>query len=174
MYFVDIISSTISLDSRPCFTSVEFADFVNSRKGSFSFVIEIFLRSGTILFSCFNDGCYFAYDKNNCFHNRKRPFFTCRVDDERIILRKCYLCHRKSLIVVKSTFSALHKMKVTFKKFSNNASSPTQGTKDSADYDLYSVKEKLLCPYSSVLLQTDVWSKIPKRYFGKIHLHSTF
>ena len=112
----------------------------------------------------------FAFDKNNCLHNRKRPFFTCRVDDERIILRKCYLCYRKSLILVKSTFSALHKMKVTFKKFSNNASSPTQGTKDSADYDLYSVKEKLLCPCSSLLLQTYVWSKIFRKDTSTFHV----
>ena len=61
-------------------------------------------------------------------------------------------------------------MKVTFKKFSNNASSPTQGTKDSADYDLYSVKEKLLCPCSSVLLQTYVWSKIFRKDTSTFHV----
>ena len=65
-------------------------------------------------------------------------------------------------------------MKIKFKKFSQRARAPTQGTKGSAGYDLHFVEERLVSPCSSVLVQTDVGLKIPKVFFWKIHTRSSW
>ena len=60
-------------------------------------------------------------------------------------------------------------MKIKFKKFSQRARTPTQGTSGSVGFDLYSAEEKVVSPCSSVLIQTDIGFKIPASYFRKIH-----
>ena len=105
--FVDVIFDAMCLDKHSCFTNVEFADFVKSNMQG-SFAIETSTMSGKILFSCFNDlDSVFTFDQKTCLCYNKRTFFTCTVDDDRNILRKCHRCYRrplKSLLVNFSLF----------------------------------------------------------------------
>ena len=58
-------------------------------------------------------------------------------------------------------------MKTDFARFSSATIAPTQGTKDSAGFDIYSVEDVLV-------IRTDIGFKIPRGYFGKICTRSSF
>ena len=60
-------------------------------------------------------------------------------------------------------------MKIDFVRFSSAAIAPTQGTKDSAGFDLCSVEDVLASPNSTKIIRTDNGFKIPRDYFGKIY-----
>ena len=96
-FFVYFISDAMRLDNCPCFTSIEFVDFVKSSKQG-SFVAETFTMFGTILITCFNDlVTSFAFDKKICLCYNRETCFSCKVSDDRTILRKCCRCYWKSL-----------------------------------------------------------------------------
>ena len=63
-------------------------------------------------------------------------------------------------------------MKIEFLKFSSSAITPTQGTKDSAGFDLYSVENVIVLANSMKIIKTGIGSKIPRGYFGKIYARS--
>ena len=65
-------------------------------------------------------------------------------------------------------------MKIDFVRFSSAAIAPTQGTKDSAGFDLYSVEDVLASPNSTKIIRTDNGFKIPRGYFGKIYSRLSF
>lgn len=50
----------------------------------------------------------------------------------------------------------------------SNAKIPTKGSDDAAGYDLYSVEEGIIEPYSHKLIDTGITLEIPKGYYGKI------
>ena len=60
-------------------------------------------------------------------------------------------------------------MKIKFKKFSQTARTPTQGTSSPAGFELFSIGERVVSPCSSVPIQADIGFKIPGDYLGKIH-----
>ena len=64
-------------------------------------------------------------------------------------------------------------MKIKFKKFSQTARTPTQGTSGPAGFELFSIGERVVSPWSSVPIQTDISFKIAGGYLGKIHLPSS-
>ena len=65
-------------------------------------------------------------------------------------------------------------MKISFVRFSSAAIASAQGTKDSAGFDLYSVEDVLVSPNSTKIIRTDIGFKIPRDYFGKIYVRSSF
>ena len=65
-------------------------------------------------------------------------------------------------------------MKINFVRFSSAAIAPTQGTKDSAGFDLYPVQDVLVSRNSTKIIRTDTGFKIPRGYFGKIYSRSSF
>ena len=66
------------------------------------------------------------------------------------------------------------KIKTHFVRFSSAAIAPTQGTKESAGFDLYSVEDVLISPSSTKIIITDIGFKIPRDYFGKIYSRTGF
>ena len=59
-------------------------------------------------------------------------------------------------------------MKIDFVRFSSAAIATTQGTKDSAGFDLYSVEDVHVCLNSTKIIRTNIGFKISRGYFGKI------
>ena len=64
-------------------------------------------------------------------------------------------------------------MKIEFLRFNSSAITPTQGTKDSAGFDLYSVENVIVPANSMKIIKTDIGFKIPGGYFGKIYARSS-
>ena len=64
-------------------------------------------------------------------------------------------------------------MKIEFLRFSSSAITPTQDTKDSAFFDLYSVENVIVPADSMNIVKTDIGFKIPTGYFGKIYGRSS-
>ena len=64
-------------------------------------------------------------------------------------------------------------MKIEFLSFSSSAITPTQGTKDSACFDLYSVENVIVPANSMKIIKTDIGFKIPRGYFGEIYARSS-
>ena len=60
-------------------------------------------------------------------------------------------------------------MKIEFLSFSSSAITPTQGTKDLACFDLYSVENVIVPANSMKIIKTGIGFKIPRGYFGKIY-----
>ena len=65
-------------------------------------------------------------------------------------------------------------MRIDFVRFTKNVICPTKGSADTADFDFYSIEEVLVPPSNVRTVPTDIGLKIPKGYFGKIHLRSSF
>ena len=65
-------------------------------------------------------------------------------------------------------------MKIDFVRFSSATIAPTQGTKYSAGFVLYSVEDVLVSPNFIKTIRTDIGFKIPRGYFGKIYSRSSF
>lgn len=65
-------------------------------------------------------------------------------------------------------------MKFNVKKLNETATLPTQGTVDSAGWDLYAnIQEPLLVPCGqSVMVGTGVAMEIPKGFFGGVYARS--
>ena len=64
-------------------------------------------------------------------------------------------------------------MKIEFLRFNSSAIPPTQGTKDSAGFDLYSV-ENVIVPANSIkIIKTDIGYNIFTGYFGEIYAKSS-
>ena len=55
-----------------------------------------------------------------------------------------------------------------FTKLSENATTPTRGTTESAGLDLYSANDYVIIPQERMLIKTDISIKIPKGYYGRI------
>ena len=64
-------------------------------------------------------------------------------------------------------------MKIEFLRFSSSAITPTQVTKDSAAFDLYSLENVIVAANSMKTIKTNVGFKIPRWYFGKIYARSS-
>ena len=64
-------------------------------------------------------------------------------------------------------------MKIYLVKFSNLAITPTEGTDDSAGFDLFSVEDVSISSNSIIHIKTDISFKIPQGYFGKIYDRSS-
>ena len=56
-------------------------------------------------------------------------------------------------------------MKIDFVRFSSAAIAPTQGTRDSVGFGLYSVEDVLVSPNSTKFIRTDIGFKIMRGYF---------
>jgi dUTP pyrophosphatase len=59
-------------------------------------------------------------------------------------------------------------MNIQVQLLSEDAIIPTQGTPDSAGYDLYAIEDYLLQPGERHLFKTNVAIKIPEGYYGRI------
>ena len=64
-------------------------------------------------------------------------------------------------------------MKIEFLRFSSSAITPTQGTKDSPGFDLYSVENVIVPANYMKIIKTDIVFKILRGYFGKIYARSS-
>ena len=53
-------------------------------------------------------------------------------------------------------------MKIEFLRFNSSAITPTQGTKDSAGFDLYSVENVIVPENSMKIIKTDIGFEIPR------------
>ena len=73
--------------------------------------------------------------------------------------------YKEAFEVLPETFLLIKKMKIDFVRFSSAAITPTQGTKDSAGFGLYSVEDVLVSPNSTKLIRTDIGFKIMRGYF---------
>ena len=103
--FTDIISDAMELDRRPCYTTVEFCYFVKDRKKG-TLAIEVFPCSGVLLFTCFPDLVnVFSFNNLSCLHYHKRTFFTCKIEDDRTVMKKCHNCYRRSVTALLLNFS---------------------------------------------------------------------
>ena len=60
-------------------------------------------------------------------------------------------------------------MKIEFLMLNSSVITPTQGTKDSVGFDLYSVENSIVPENSMKIIKTDIGIKIPRGYFGKIY-----
>ena len=65
-------------------------------------------------------------------------------------------------------------MKIDFVRFSSAAIVPTQGTKDSAGFDLYSAEDVLISPNSTKIIRTNIGFKISRGLFWKNLLQVEF
>ena len=65
-------------------------------------------------------------------------------------------------------------MKIDFVRFSSAAIAPTQGTRDSVGFGLYSVEDVLVSPNSTKFIRADIGFKIMRGYFWKIYSRSSF
>lgn len=65
-------------------------------------------------------------------------------------------------------------MKIELVKFSPSAIEPTRGSDDAAGFDIYSVDNYMIWPTTSHITHTNKGFKIPRGYFGKIHLRLSF
>ena len=65
-------------------------------------------------------------------------------------------------------------MRIDFDRFSKNEVCPTKSSANAEGFDLYSIEEVLVPPSNVRIVPTDIGLKIPKGYFGKIHLRSSF
>ena len=65
-------------------------------------------------------------------------------------------------------------MKIKFKTFSSRAIIPSVATSGSACFDLSSVQEAIILPYSCQCIKTDIGIAIPKSYFAKMHTRSSW
>ena len=61
-------------------------------------------------------------------------------------------------------------MKIKLKRFSSFARVPARATKGSAGFDLFSTENIKLDLHTVNTISTNTGFKIPKNYFGKIHL----
>ena len=89
----------------PCYTTVEFCDFVKDRnKGTFA--TEVFPCSGVILFTCVPGLVnVFLFDNLICLHYYKRAFSTYKFEDDITVMKKCHKCYRRSLAALLRNFS---------------------------------------------------------------------
>lgn len=67
-------------------------------------------------------------------------------------------------------------MTIDFVRFTHKTITSTQGTSDSASYDVYSVEEVFVQPSSARLIQTGfkIGFKVPISCFGKVHSRSSW
>ena len=56
-------------------------------------------------------------------------------------------------------------MKIDFVRISSAAIAPTQGTRDSVGFGLYSVEDVLVSPNSTKFIRADIGFKIMRGYF---------
>jgi len=59
-------------------------------------------------------------------------------------------------------------MNIYFKKLSENAKVPTQGTKSAAGYDLYAAEDVIVNTMGRKLVKTNISISIPEGYYGRI------
>lgn len=63
-------------------------------------------------------------------------------------------------------------MKVLFKRFCSKARGPEYSTPDLVDYDLFSARNVIIEPYSTLRVKTDLAFNFSKKYFAKIYSRS--
>ena len=98
-------------------------------------------------------------------------FFRMQLDNTCYKTKKCYQCYRISIkmpLKYYLRFFCWKKRKIEFLRFSSSAITPTQDTKDSDGFDLYSVENIIVPANSMKIIKTDIGFKIPGGYFGKI------
>lgn len=65
-------------------------------------------------------------------------------------------------------------MTIRFKKLTDTAHEPTQGTKEAAGFDLYAdiYRPVTIQPHQTVMIATNIAMEIPRGYFGAVYARS--